>query len=72
MAKRSRKIWSIKSELLTKSREAMLCAVQIFNNPNIIFKSESFIVLANISWTYLLHAYYRNNKIDYRYYEQKA
>lgn len=72
MAKRSRKIWSIKNELLTKSREAMLCAVQIFNNPNIIFKSESFIVLANISWTYLLHAYYRDNKIDYRYYEQKA
>lgn len=72
MAKRSRKIWSIKNELLTKSREAMLCAVQIFNNPNIIFKSESFIVLANISWTYLLHAYYRDTKIDYRYYEQKA
>lgn len=72
MAKRSRKIWSIKKELLTKSREAMLCAVQIFNNPNIIFKSESFIVLSNISWTYLLHAYYRDNKIDYRYYEQKA
>ena len=72
MAKRSRKIWSIKNELLTKSREAMLSAVQIFNNPNIIFKSESFIVLANISWTYLLHAYYRDNKIDYRYYEQKA
>ncbi|HPE09696.1 MAG TPA: DUF3644 domain-containing protein [Saprospiraceae bacterium] len=72
MAKRSRKIWSIKNELLTKSIEAMLCAVQIFNNPNIIFKSESFFVLANISWTYLLHAYYRDNKIDYRYYEQKA
>jgi hypothetical protein len=72
MANRSRKIWGIKNELLTKSREAMLCAVQIFNNPNIFFKSESFIVLANISWTYLLHAYYRDNKIDYRYYEQKA
>lgn len=72
MAKRNRKIWSIKNELLTKSREAMLCAVQIFNNPNIIFKSESFIVLANISWTYLLHSYYRDKKIDYRYFEQKS
>ncbi len=72
MAKRNRKIWSIKNELLTKSREAMLCAVQIFNNPNIIFKSESFIVLANISWTYLLHAYYRDKKIDYRYFERKS
>jgi len=48
----------------------MLTAVQIFNNPNIQFKSESFIVLSNIAWTYLLHAYYRKEKIEYRYYEQ--
>jgi hypothetical protein len=70
MAKRQRKLHSIKEELLTKSREAMLCAVQIFNNPNIVFKSESFIVLANISWTYFLHAYYKDKGIDYRYYKQ--
>ncbi len=70
MAARNRKIGSIKTELLTKSREAMLTAVQIFNNPNIQFKSESFIVLSNIAWTYLLHAYYRTNKIEYRYFEQ--
>ncbi|WP_439637806.1 DUF3644 domain-containing protein [Gloeomargarita lithophora] len=44
MSQRNRKIASIKIELLTKSREAMLTAVQIFNNPNIQFKSESFIV----------------------------
>ncbi len=50
----------------------MLCAVQIFNNPNIVFKSESFIVLSNIAWTYLLHAYYKNKGIDYRYYGKKA
>ncbi len=67
---RNRKIGSIKTELLTKSREAMLTAVQIFNNPNIQFKSESFIVLSNIAWTYLLHAYYRANKIEYRYHDQ--
>ncbi len=71
MAKRARKLWSIKNELLTKSREAMLCAVQIFNNPNIAFKSESFIVLSNIAWTYLMHAYFRENEIDYRYFDQK-
>ena len=47
----------------------MLTAVQIFNNPNIQFKSESFIVLSNIAWTYLLHAYYRDKKIEYRYYQ---
>ncbi|MCK8521916.1 DUF3644 domain-containing protein [Aquimarina sp. D1M17] len=68
MAKRKRKVWSIKEELLAKSREAMLNAVQIFNNPNIQFKSESFIVLSNIAWMYLLHAYYKDNNIEYRYF----
>jgi len=48
----------------------MLCAVQIFNNPNIVFKSESFIVLSMVAWTYLLHSYYRSQKIDYRYFKQ--
>ena len=65
MAKR--KIKSIKSELLKKSREAMLSAVEIYNNPQITFKAETFITLAIIAWTYLLHAYYRENNIEYRY-----
>ena len=47
-------VHSIKTELLTKSREAMLSAVGIYNNPNIKFKSETFIVLAIIAWTYLM------------------
>lgn len=70
MASRNRRINSIKIELLTKSREAMLSAVQIFNNPNVVFKSESFIVLSIISWTYLLHAYYRDKGVEYRYFRQ--
>ena len=69
MTQRIRKIASIKNELIQKSRESMLTSVQIFNNPNIQFKSESFIVLAIISWTYLLQAYYRKEKVDYRYYD---
>ncbi|MBQ2882483.1 MAG: DUF3644 domain-containing protein [Alphaproteobacteria bacterium] len=48
----------------------MLSAVQIYNNPQITFKAESFISLAVISWTYLLHAYYANKGIDYRYYKE--
>ena len=68
MAKRVRRVKSVKAELLTKAREAMLSAVQIFNNPNIQFKSENFIVLSNIAWMYLLHAYYREKNIEYRYY----
>ncbi len=69
MAKRVRKIKSVRAELLTKSREAMLSAVQIFNNPNIQFKSENFVVLSVIAWMYMLHAYYRDKNIEYRYYQ---
>ena len=70
MSKRIRRVGSIKSELLKKSREAALAAVQIFNNPNISFKSESYVVLMIIAWTYLLHAYFRDQKIEYRYFQQ--
>jgi uncharacterized protein DUF3644 len=45
----------------------MLSAVQIYNNPLISFKTETFIVLSIIAWTYLLHAYYRGKRIDYRH-----
>ncbi len=72
MGKRIRRVGSIKSELLKKSREATLAAVQIFNNPNIGFKSESYVVLMIIAWTYLLHAYFRSKKIEYRYYQQNG
>jgi hypothetical protein len=69
MGKRMRRIGSVKKELIEKSKEAMLSAIQVYNNPNILFKSETFIVLAIISWTYLMHAYYRSMGIDYRYFE---
>ena len=46
----------------------MLAAVQIYNNPQVTFKAESFITLAVIGWTYLLHAFLRSKGIDYRYY----
>ncbi|HAT4451851.1 TPA: DUF3644 domain-containing protein [Legionella pneumophila] len=65
--KRNRRIFSIKNELIKKSREAALSAIQIYNNPLITFKSESFIVLMNIAWTYLLHAYFKDKNIEYRY-----
>ena len=69
-AKRIRRVFSVKEELLNKSREAALAAVQIFNNPNVTFKSETYVVLMIIAWTYLLHAYCRGNKVDYRYFAQ--
>lgn len=64
---RVRRVGSVKNELVHKSREAALAAVQVFNNPLITFKSEMFIVNMHIAWTYLLHAYYRSQKIEYRY-----
>ena len=62
---------SVKKELLQKSREAALNAVQSFNYPLTTFKTETFIVLMVIAWTYLLHAYYRAQKFEYRYYSQR-
>ncbi|ACK81041.1 DUF3644 domain-containing protein [Methylorubrum extorquens] len=54
-------------ELLIKAREAMIAAVHTFNSAGLHFRAELFIVTAIIAWTYLLHAYYRREGIDYRY-----
>src|SRR5215216_3112911 len=67
---RSRSVYSIKETLIEKSSEAALSAIQIYNNPLIRFKSESYIVLMIIAWTYLLHAYYRMRRTEYRYFDQ--
>lgn len=50
-------------ERLIRAREAMILAVQSFNNPGLCFKTEVFSVLANIAWTYLLHEHYRRKGI---------
>lgn len=65
-----RKTYSIKKELIAKSRESALTAIQVFNNPLIQFKSETFIMLMVVAWTYMMHAYYRSNDIEYRYFDQ--
>lgn len=72
MANRIRRIGSLRKELIAKSREATLNAIRTFNDPQVTFKSESFIVLMVIAWTYLLHAYYRGKNIDYRYIKQNG
>jgi hypothetical protein len=65
MAARSQ--YSVKRSLIEKAKEAALTAVQAYNNPLTRFKSESYIVLMMVAWTYLLHAYYRHEGIEYRY-----
>jgi hypothetical protein len=54
-------------ELIIKAREAMIAAVHIFNGAGLTFRSELFIVTCVIAWTYLLHAWFRREGIDYRY-----
>jgi hypothetical protein len=67
---RIRTVGSVKFELVTKAKEAAFCAIKIFNDPLVDFKSEAFIVLMAVAWTYLMHAYYRQSRVDYRYYRQ--
>lgn len=59
-------------ELLIKAREAMIAAVQTFNSGGLTFRAELFIVTAIIAWTYLLHAWFKREGIDYRYPDKKT
>ena len=68
MARRRGSVGSLAIELVAKSREAALCAVRVFNDPHVSFKSETFIVLMVIAWTYLLLAHYRRKRIEHRYF----
>jgi hypothetical protein len=70
VAKKRRSIGSLRRELVLKSREAALTAIRVFNDPQVSFKSETFIVFMMIAWTYLLHAYYLGKGVEYRYFEQ--
>lgn len=54
-------------ELLIKAREAMIAAVHTFNSAGLTFRAELFIVSAVIAWTYLLHAWFKREGIDYRH-----
>lgn len=72
MAPRKRTIGSLALELIAKSREAALCAIRVFNDPHVSFKSETFIVLMVIAWTYLLQAHYRRKRVEYRYFKKES
>ena len=54
-------------ELLVKAREAMIAAVHSFNSAGLTFRAELYIVTAIIAWTYLLHAWFKREGIDYRH-----
>lgn len=54
-------------QLLEKSRDSALLAVEIYNKPRITFKSGGFIVLISIAWLSLFHAIFERNKVKYFY-----
>ncbi|MFN4060392.1 MAG: DUF3644 domain-containing protein [Paracoccus hibiscisoli] len=59
-------------ELLIKAREAMIAAVQNFNAAGMTFRGEMFLVTAVIAWTYLLHAWFRREGVDYRHKDKQT
>ncbi|MER9865459.1 DUF3644 domain-containing protein, partial [Mesorhizobium sp. M0185] len=59
-------------ELLIKARESMIAAVHVFNSAGLTFRAELFIVTAVIAWTYLLHAWFKREGVDYRYAAEKT
>ena len=55
--------------LVIKARESALLALDIYNRPATMFKSEGFIVMMIIAWTSLLHAIFHKKGIKYNYTE---
>ncbi|MGH7099487.1 MAG: DUF3644 domain-containing protein [Stellaceae bacterium] len=45
----------------------MIAAVHTFNSAGLTFRAELFIVTAVIAWTYLLHAWFKREGVDYRH-----
>lgn len=52
-------------DLLSKSKDAAILAVDLYNKPATRFKSYGYIVLMTIAWTSLLHAVFERRGIKY-------
>lgn len=52
----------IVKQLLQKAKDSALLAIEFYNKPAVLFKSEGFIVMMCIAWTSLLHAYFFKNR----------
>jgi hypothetical protein len=55
--------------LVIKAREAAIHALDSYNRPATIFRTEGYIVLMVIAWTSLLHAIFEKRGVDYFYKE---
>ncbi|MEQ8190594.1 MAG: DUF3644 domain-containing protein [Candidatus Eremiobacterota bacterium] len=54
-------------ELVLKAKESAILALDIYNRPSHIFRTEGFIVLMIIAWTALFHAIFEKRRIPYIY-----
>lgn len=52
----------IVKQLLQKSKDSAMLAVEFYNKPAVRFKSEGFITMMIIAWTSLFHAYFLKRK----------
>ena len=53
--------------LVTKAQQSAILALDIYNRPGTVFRTEAFIVLMVIAWTALFHAIFEKRMISYFY-----
>ncbi len=58
--------------LVEKARESAILAVDVYNRPNVKFRTEGFTVLMIIAWRSLFHAYFENKNIPYFHVDDKG
>lgn len=58
--------------ILEGSIDSALLAIEIYNKPRTMFRSEGYITLMVIAWTKLLHAYFNRTIGDRYYYRLKS
>ena len=58
--------------LVVKAREAALAAVQHYNNPTTVFRSDNYVVLMNIAFTSLFQAIFESKRVDYTVYDRRT
>lgn len=62
---------SIVKQLLKKSIDSAMLAIEFYNKPGVSFRTEGFITIMCIAWTSLFHAYFLKNSIK-PYYAKKS
>lgn len=58
--------------LVTKARQSAILALDVYNRPATVFRTEGFIVLMVIAWTALFHAIFEKRRIAYFYLDKAS